>query len=1032
MNKLIIFFSLALLLPGMVFSQGGAQQKVVTGVVKDANGPLAGATVMEKAHPGNVVAADEHGKFRLVLHPGSGSIVITYTNYQRQEVTVKKAGEVLVVMERSNQGLEETVVVGFGRKKRITNTGAVSSINAEEIRDVPTSSVQNALSGKLPGFFTQQRSGQPGKDASDYFIRGVSSLNPDGNKPLIVVDDIEYTYEQLSQINVNEIESISILKDASTTAIYGIKGANGVLVVTTRRGAAGKPKFDVRIEGGGQAPVRAPKFLDSYHTATLVNEAYVNDGLNPVFSKADLDAFKAGNDPYGHPNVNWYREIMRPYSLQANSNLDISGGSSHVKYFISGGAFTQNGSIRNFSTNSDGVNSNYFYRRYNVRSNLDIQATKNLSLRLDATVRIGDINQPYGLNAIGSIYDFSKIHPYSAPFINPNGSYAYAFDTQNQLPTINASLATQGYTRNRRTDFNVLMGFTEKLDDITRGLSLTGRVAYASVEQNTLTLFRGFPPTYHYDPRDQSYHLNTGVSTGGYTYGTYRTLGNTDLDNQRTNVQIYLNYERMLGADHHLSSLLLWNQESYRVDVDNTGLLPIAGQAPQKYRGYSLKVGYDYKQRYLIDFNGAFNGSDRFQASKRNGFFPAVGVGWNVSREEFFSKRMPAVNLLKLRATYGVVGSDVAPGNQYLYNQVYIQGANPYSFGQTNQTAGVISEGALGNYNVTWEKARKFDAGLDLNVFNDRISLSADYFHEYRYDQLVTPGNTPLILGIGVSPSNVGITVNRGWEETFTYQDKIGPVQYSIGLVWSYAKNKILYMAEAAPRFPWLAKTGHSINQPQGYLFTGFYSAADVADAKVAKPVGGIAIQPGDLKYKDLNGDGIIDQNDITNIGKPNLPNTTIGMPIKVRYKGFDASVLFQGAFGYSLGLTGTGVEPFKGQFQPLHELRWTPATAATAEFPRLTTNPSTINSPGSYNSDFWVINAHYIRLKTVELSYILPRKWLPMKINNGRLYLSAYNLVTWSNVSKKYQSDPEVVSNSAGDAYLTQRVLNLGLQLGL
>jgi len=992
MNKLFIFFSLVLLLPGLAQSQAGGQQKVITGVVKDANGPLAGATVMEKAQPRNLVAADEHGKFRIVLH--TSTIVITYTNYQRQEVTVKRSGEVQVVMERSSQGLEETVVVGFGRKKRITNTGAVSSINADEIRDVPTSSVQNALAGKLPGFFTQQRSGQPGHDASDYFIRGVSSLNPDGNRPLIVVDDIEYTYDQLAQINVNEIESISILKDASTTAIYGIKGANGVLVVTTRRGAAGKPKFDVRLEGGGQAPVRTPKFLDSYRTATLVNEAYTNDGLNPLFSQTDLNAFKANNDPYGHPNVNWYKAIMRPYSLQANTNLDISGGTSNVKYFISGGAFTQNGSIRNFSTNSDGVNSNYFYKRYNVRSNLDIQATKNLSLRLDATVRIGDINQPYAMNVIGNIYDFSKFHPYSAPFINPNGSYAYAFDTQNQLPTINASLATQGYTRNRRTDFNVLMGFTEKLDDITRGLSLIGRVAYASVEQNTLTLFRGFPPTYHYDPRDLSYHLNTGVSTGGYTYGTYRTLGNTDLDNQRTNIQIYLNYERMFAADHHVTSLLLWNQESYRVDQDATGIFPISGQAPQKYRGYSLKVGYDYKQKYLIDFNGALNGSDRFQASKRNGFFPAVGVGWNVSREDFFSKRLPSVNLLKLRATYGVVGSDVAPGNQYLYNQVYIQGANPYSFGQTNQPAGVISEGALGNYNVTWEKAKKWDAGLDLNLFNDKISLSADYFHEYRYDQLVTPGNTPLILGIGVSPSNVGITVNRGWEETITYQDKIGAVQYSIGLVWSYAKNKILYMAEAAPRFPWLAKTGHSINQPQGYKFAGFYSAADVADTKVAKPVGGIAIQPGDLKYKDLNGDGIIDQNDITNIGKP--------------------------------------IEPFKGQFQPLHELRWTPATAASAEFPRLTSNPSTINSPGSYNSDFWVINAHYIRLKTVELSYILPRKWLPLKINNGRLYLSAYNLLTWSNVSKKYQSDPEVASNSAGDAYLTQRVVNLGLQLGL
>jgi TonB-linked SusC/RagA family outer membrane protein len=1028
MNKLIVLFSMAVwLLPGFAFAQG----KVVTGTVKDANGPLAGATVAEKHMSGNAVAADVRGRFRIALHGTSDILVISYLNYQQQEVSVKKEDHVEVVMQQSVQGMDEYVVVGFGKKKRITNTGAVSSINVDEIRDVPTSSVQNALAGKLPGFFTQQRSGQPGKDASDYFIRGISSLNSDANRPLIVVDDIQYTYEQLSQINVNEIESISILKDASTTAIYGIKGANGVLVVTTRRGAAGKPKFNVRLEGGAQAPVRTPKFLNAYRTAQLVNEAYTNDGITPLFNQTDLDAFKNGNDPYGHPDVNWYKAINKPYSLQANSNLDISGGTTNVRYFISGGAFTQNGSVRNFSTNADGVNSNYFYRRYNARSNLDIQATKNLSLRLDATVRFADINQPYAMNVIGNIYDFTKIHPYSAPFMNPDGSYAYAFDTQNQLPTINAQLATQGYTRNRRTDYNVLLGFTEKLDDITRGLSLIGRVAYANVEQNSLTLFRPFPPTYRYDPRDKSYHLNTGVSTGGYTYGTYRTLGNTDLDNQRINVQVYLNYDRMFGADHHVSGLFLWNQESYRVDVDNTGFFPVVGQVPQKFRGYSLKAGYDYKQKYLIDFNGAYNGSDRFQASKRNGFFPAVGVGWNMAKEEFFSEALPNVSLFKLRATYGIVGSDVAPGNQYLYNQVYNQGG-AYSFGQTNQSAGTIYEGDLGNDNVTWEKARKWDVGLDLNMLNDKLTLSADYFHEYRYDQLVKPGNTPLILGIGISPTNVGITVNRGWEETFSWHDKIGAVQYSVGLVWSYAKNKILYMAEASPRYPWLAATGHPINQPLGYQYLGFYSQDDVTDTKVAKPVGAVAIQPGDLKYKDLNEDGVIDQNDITTIGRPNLPNTTIGLPIKIGYKGFDASVLFQGAFGYSLGLTGTAIEPFKGQFQPIHEKRWTAATASSAEFPRLTSNPTTINSPGAYNSNFWVIDAHYIRLKTVELSYILPRRWLPLKMNNGRIYLSAYNLVTWSNVSKKYQADPEVASNTAGDAYLAQRIINFGLQIGL
>jgi TonB-linked SusC/RagA family outer membrane protein len=1006
---------------------GYAQHKVVTGIVKDPSGPIEGATIVEKGATDNGTLTTADGKFSITLKGNSGIIVVSVVNYQKQEVNVKNLSRVEVNMRTTTSSMDEVIIVGYGKKKRITNTGAVSSVKGADIRYVPASNVQNALVGKMPGFFAQQRSGQPGKDASDYFIRGVSSLNAAGNKPLIIVDDIEYTYEQLAQINVNEIENISILKDASTTAIFGIKGANGVLVVTTRRGAGGRPKFNFRAEAGLQTPVRTPKFLDSYNTALLVNEANVNDGLTPVFTQNDLDLFKSGADPYGHPDINWYKAINKPYSLQANTNLDISGGTQAVKYFISAGAFTQNGGIRDFSSNSDGVNSNYFYQRYNIRSNLDVQATKNLALRLDVTSRFGDINQPYGQNVIGSLFNFAEVHPYSAPFLNPDGSYAYYADTRAQKPTINAILQTKGYSRQRRTDFNVLFGFTEKLDDITKGLSLIGRVAYAGVEQNTLNLFRGTPPSYLYDPLSKTYSLNTGVNSGGYTMTEYRTVGNTDISNQRINAQIYLNYDRVFG-DHHFSSLFLFNQQSYRVDYEAGIFGTTQAQVPQKFRGYSLKVGYDYKQKYLLDINAAYNGSDRFKASNRNGLFPAVGIGWNLAKEKFFDKNLPVFSLFKLRASYGIVGSDVAPGDQYLYNQVYGQGGG-YSFGQNNQPAGTIYEGSLGNGNVSWEKAKKFDVGLDMNLLHDKVSVSVDYFHDRRYDQLVTRQDIPQILGIGVSPSNVAITINRGFDGQVSYQDKVGKVQYSMGVVFSIARNKILYQAEAQQRYPWLSKTGLPIDQPFGYNFVGFYTEKEVADASVAKPLG--TIYAGDIKYKDINGDGVIDQSDITPIGKPNLPNTTIGVPVKITYGGFDLNVMFQGAFGYSLGLRGNAIEPFQSQFQPIHQQRWTAATATTAQFPRLTTNPTTVNSPSAYMSDFWLIDAHYIRLKTVELSYQLPTKALPFKINNGRIYLSAYNMATWSNVTKKYQQDPEVTSNSAGDSYLNQKVINLGLQIG-
>jgi len=1045
MNTSLRYFTLlwlTFILAGMLLPwDARAQQRttasektVVSGSVREASGPLARATISEKGVPANTVSSGADGEFHITLRGTSNTLVISFVNFNTEEVKIKDPSKVVTVLLRpSPMGMDEVTVVGFGNtKQKATETGAVSSINAKEIQDVPTSSVQNALAGQVSGFVAVQRSGQPGHDASDFYIRGVSSLNPAANQPLILVDDIEYTYDQLTQINVNEIETITLLKDASSTAIYGIKGASGVMLVTTKRGTSGKTKFDVRLETGAQSPVITPKFLDSYHSAMLVNEAYNNDGLKPIFSDADIAAFKANNDPYGHPNVNWYKAIMRPISQQANADIDISGGTANVKYFINGGAFTQNGTIRGFSTNSDGVNSNYFYNRFTLRSNLDIQATRNLSLRLDATTRFMDINNPQGVNVIGDIYNYNDYHPFSAPFINPNGSYAYAYDTQNQLPTLNALLATQGYDRSRRTDFNVLAGFTEKLDDLTRGLRLTGRLAYASQQENVLTLWRGFgfPPSYHYNPGTNSYTLNTGPSTGGYVLGSYATKGGTDLDNQRVNAQIFLNYDRVFHQDHHINSLLLWNEDNFRDDLGTT--LGTTPGLPQKYQGYSLKLGYDYKQRYLLDFNAGYNGSSRFGTGHQYGFFPAGGIGWNLSKENFWAPIRHIIDIAKIRGSYGLVGSDVALGNQYLYQQVYYATTPGYSFGQSPQNQTVIAEGALGNNNVTWQKSRKYDIGLDLGLFNNKLTSTTDYFHEHVYNQLVVPANVPLILGIGLSPDNVGVTQNQGWEETLTWRDKIGKVTYSIGVVFTHNHNKILYEAEAAPRFPWLAATGHQINQPFGYVFQGFYSAADVANPKVARPNIATPIQPGDLKYKDLNGDGVIDQNDVKAIGNPNVPNTTIGMPVKIGFKGFDLSVLFQGAFDYSLYLFGTAIEPFQSQWQPIHEQRWTVETANSAKFPRLTTNATTVNSPAVYNSTFWLVDAYYIRVKSVDLNYNLSPRVLPFHLRSARIYLSAYNLFTWSNVKTKYQQDPEVQTNTVGDAYLNQRILNIGIQVGL
>ncbi len=1029
--KRILFFISPFLLCVCVTCKLNAQ--TVRGTVKDVSGVLSAASVIEKGVKTNGTATDNNGNFRLSLKGKSQTVIVSSLGHVTTEFKIDNPAKAAdIILQVNDQGLDQVVIVGYGTKKRVTNTGAVSTISGESIRRVPTSAVQNTLQGKVPGVFSVQRGGQPGKDASDFFIRGISSLNPDGNKPLIIVDDIEYTYEQLSQINVNEIESISILKDASTTAIYGIKGANGVLIVKTRRGNSGAPQVNVRVESGYNSPTKVPKFLDAYESASLVNEALSNDGLQPQFTQAQLNHYNSHDAPYIYPDVNWYNEIFKKGSLQANTNVDISGGTDNVKYFISAGAFTQNGNLKDFSDpRNQGVNNNYFYHRYNFRSNLDIQATHTTKLRLDVSGRFGQINEPLfypnqsASTANGSIlseiYNYQIITPYAAPVFNPDGSYAYAFGPNlTNVPTINSRLATMGYRRNSRTDFNALFEINQRLDFITQGLTANVRVAYAGTNNITRTQSRTHtPPAYHYD------------STGHYTLdklslyqlAPFALTGSNDLFDKRLNLQGILSYDRTFG-DNHFSGLALANQESYV--TKSGGSLGV----PQKLRGFTMKLDYDYKQKYLLDFNAAYNGSDRFGAGHRYGLFPAASVGWNLAKEDFFKNIFPIFQLFKLRGSYGLVGSDAVIDNRYLYQQVYARGGF-YYFGTNSNTTQGIYEGSLSNPDVTWEKSRKTDVGLDINMLDDKISIQFDYFNEYRYDQLFFPGSIPNIIGVGLARQNLASVRNHGYEGSLKFQSTAGRVAYDITGVISYAKNKIEYQDEPTQTYPWLARTGHSINQPFGYTYIGFYQ--DQADIdKSAKPnIDPSTIKPGDLKYKDLNNDGVIDERDQGPIGKPNIPSLSGGITLGVHYKGLDLSILFQGAFDYSLQVTGIGIQPFQSQWQPIHAQRWTQQNAADAKFPRLSSDASYESSPTAYPSDFWLINAMYVRMKTVEVGYQFPKKWLPLKINNARFYFSGYNLLTWTNF-KLYQQDPEVASNTVGDAYLNQRVLNIGLQLGL
>lgn len=1023
MKKLLII-CLFIQISAVSFAQKAtvAQKRAVEGKVISTDGEaLFGLTVLVEGT--NVATtSDEFGKFKINALP-KDVLIFSYIGFVTQKVPVGNKGFLNITMAIEQGSLDEVIIVGYGKTKRITNTGAVSAIKGEEIKYVPTGSVQNTLAGRLPGFFSQQRSGQPGRDASDFYIRGVSSLNGEGNRPLIIVDDVEYNYDQLQQINVNEIENVSILKDASTTAVYGIKGANGVLVIKTRRGSTGKAKVNVRYEEGVQTPVRTPNFLNSYQTATLVNEANRNDGLTPTFTDNDLALFKSGADPYGHPDVNWYKETFNKFASQHNFNVDVSGGTDKLKYFLTGGVFSQDGLVKDFSIENSDINSNYFYKRFNFRANVDYKATETLSFRFDMSSRFGNINQPHNANIVSEIYDFSKIRPYSSPFLNPNGSFSYAYDTQDHLATINARLANGGYDRINRTDSNILFGATQDFGKLVDGLSATFRLAYSSIDETNRSVIRYAFPTYRYNVLNDQYTIDP---RGNYALGAYDVNGGQSVSYENLNIQTFINYNKEIDENNKIETLFLYNRQSSTSKSD----------VPQNFVGYTVKVNYNFKDKFILDLNGAYNGSDRFDENNRYGFFPAVGFSYVLSKEEAFKNKFSQVQLLKLRTSYGLVGSDATSGNRYLYEQVYNNRDNGYYFGD----AGVptISEGNLGNQNVTWEKSKKFDIGLDMNLFQNKLSFTVDYFYDYRYDQLVTREDVSDILGIGISPNNLAKTSNTGFDGQITYQDKItDDLRFNTNFVFSYAKNKVIYKAEAEKAYPYLQETGHPIGQPFGYTYIGFYSPEDIAnnndsnpDNNVAVPLSDVPIQAGDLKYKDLNNDGIINNFDRGAIGKPNIPSVVLGYSLGLSYKGFTAQVLFQGSMDYSFSVLGTGIEPFKSQFQPEHLNRWTPETANTASFPRLTNNFTTVNSPSAYMSDFWLVDAWYVRLKSASISYQFPERWLAFGINNARIYANGYNLFTWTSYDK-YQQDPEISSNTSGDSYLTQKVFNLGIQIG-
>ena len=1028
MNQTVTFWLVRKLIVGLLCicstAATFAQTATVSGVVKDDTGePVIGAGVLVKGTTlGTITDIDGHFSFR--ADDLNGVLVVSFVGMETQEIPMKGKGTFDIVLKSSNTLLEEVQVVAYGAQKKVTLTGSISSVNTDELLKVPTASIGNMLSGVLSGVSSIQSSGQPGGDDPDVFIRGISTLNTMNAKPLYLVDGVERSF---FQIDPNEVENITILKDASSTAVFGVRGANGVIIVTTKRGKEGKAKINASFSYGIQTPTRMPEFVNSYDYATFLNEAYTNDGKDPKFTPEAVEAFRTHSNPIIYPDTDWMELLFKSSAPQTQGNVNISGGTERVRYFISMGMLDQKGFFKNHDTRYD---ANFNFNRYNYRANLDIDFTKTTLVAINMGGRVEKRNFPRSGDDINQL--FRRIY-WATPFSGPGIVDGKWIKGNSQYLPVGLSdglgnIYGRGYGSKTTNVVNLDLALTQKLDFVTKGLQFKIKVAYNSGYDHTkerATSIESYQPWYRKDvtwmehpagsdPNEVVYIQDgeAGLISYAESFGKSRDWY----------AEASFDWKRDFGL-HHLSALTLYNQsKTYYPDSDYPGI-------PRGYVGLVGRVTYDYDNKYLIEGNVGYNGSENFAPGNRYGFFPAVSGGWVLTQEEFL-KDNPVVNFLKIRASYGIVGNDryhpYGTGfmDRFLYlpNSYFI--GSGYQFGTGTSWSPGAYEKSFGNSGLSWEKSAKQNYGIDFSLFNQKLSGSIDYFYEKRTDILAKASTDPIIHAMSLPVLNLGIVSNKGVELNLKWNHKINSFRYWTNLNVSYAKNKIVYQDEVPSEYTYTLKTGHPVGQPFGLKVRGFYyeGMEDVADHSYV-------LKEGDVVYEDLNHDGKIDDNDKTAIGYPSYPLLNAGLTLGFEYKGFDFSMLWVGATKTSRVLEETFRKPLGETYDRSlmsHQFtdRWTPETAATAKLPRATIDGVKNNYR---DSELWVKDASYLRLKNIEIGYNFRLPFIPkIGMEKMRVFMTGYNLLTFD---KLKISDPESMSSGVPQ-YPVMRVINFGLNV--
>jgi TonB-linked SusC/RagA family outer membrane protein len=770
------FLLLIILLLNISVSVLFAQGKVISGKVEDADGQaMSGVNVTEKG-TNNGAVTDVRGNFSIAISGKNSVLQISYVGYPTEEIATNGKSNIRVVLKSSVAKLDDVVVVGYGVQKKVSVVGAISQVKATELQQSSTANLSNALAGRVSGVITIMGSGKPGADNAQIFIRGMATTN--NTSPLVLVDGIERNWQQIDPV---DIESFSVLKDASATAVYGVRGANGVILITTKRGVKGRPVLSISTQSAIQQPIRTPKYLGSYDFAVLSNEALRNDGKPEEYTASDLQHYKKKDSPYSHPDNDYYNDFLKKASLQQLSNISVRGGSDVLAYFISANYTHQEGLYKDFPNSRYNTNTNY--DRINFRSNLDFYVTKSLQVGIDLTGRFEVRKQP---NFDQDVFDkMRRLPPNFQSYINPDGSLGGRSDESRLAPY--ALISSFG---NRARNNNVLEGAfkaNQKLDNLTKGLSFRTLIGFNSSYESRRDISEK-PELWEYN-RFGNYLLNKTVTETSISTGKGPGA-------RRISVEAALNYNRSFG-DHAVTGMALYQQNQYWY----------AGDVPTGYLGWVGRGTYAYKSRYLFEVNAGYNGSMQFAKAHRYGFFPAVSLGWIPSQEQFWSKNIEFVNFFKIRGSYGEIGNDKIGNFSYLYQQRYNYAPDSdgwrYYFGESPSSENGIIEGQPGNLNVTWERAQKANIGFDAKMLNNKVSATVDVFYEKRSNILAVPYSVPLVFGMnnpqgtsrtdgqGLPPENLGMVTNKGIDLEIGFADKVKNFSYFIKGNFTYARNVI-------------------------------------------------------------------------------------------------------------------------------------------------------------------------------------------------------------------------------------------------